>query len=80
MEFLTCGYKIRMVLSKKSMGLIEIAVFCELTLAWDLQKLGIILENKVIWNKVSKTWILLNLYVYLKKSTKNVFLNNKDDF
>ena len=30
------------------MGFKEIPVFCELTLcAWDLQKLGIILENKV---------------------------------
>ena len=29
------------------MGFKEIAVFCKIDIAWDLQKLGIIIENKV---------------------------------
>ena len=30
MEFLTCGYKIRLILSKRLMDFKKIAVFCEL--------------------------------------------------
>ena len=31
MEILTCGYKISLILSKKLMGFMEIALYCELT-------------------------------------------------
>ena len=54
MEFLTCGYKIVLISSKKN-GFQESCCILWIEIAWSLQKLGIILDNKVPPNlKVAK--------------------------
>jgi hypothetical protein len=46
MEFLACWYKISLILSKKKNGLQGNCCILKTDIAWGLQKLGLILENK----------------------------------
>ena len=80
MEFLPCGYKINFILLKKINGFQGKWYVLWIDIVWGLQKLGIILENKVPPNLKFAKYDFCESCSSFKKTNKNLFLNNKDDF
>ena len=62
MEFLACWYKISLIFPKNN-GLQGNYCILKTDIAWGLQKLGLILENKVTLNKLAKGIINIS-YLY----------------
>ena len=85
MDFLTCGYKIRLILSKEGMCLKEIAALHELIdIGWGPQKLGITFEKSTFKFKecmIKQNMIFLKVVLITKKNMIiNCILYDKDNF